>query len=273
MIKFIAKSRIIVDSWIRDRQLGMIPLEIHILKKLREYPQENCSALGKEGYYFVLKQGLYICVDVIETYAEDEDTYFVVTKQYGVSSMDLFDYIELNEHIEENEVRNIFRQVCLAVNHCQELRIVHRDIKDENILLDENGHVHLIDFGSAAYFRKGRAFDTFGGTLDYCAPEILKGMPYEGPPQDIWSLGTLLYTLIYRENPFYNVDEIMEHDLRIPFILSEGKCMTINTLSFVKLADLFIIGSLDLIKKMLNRDVEKRYTIHQVLEHPWLKSN
>lgn len=156
---------------------------------------------------------------------EDEDTYFVVMKLYGKSSMDLFDYIELNEHISEIEVRNIFKQVALAVKHIQDLRIVHRDIKDENILLDENGCVQLIDFGSAAYFRKGRTFDTFGGTLDYCAPEILKGMPYEGPAQDVWSLGTLLYTLIYRENPFYNVDEIMEHDLRIPFVLSEGKSL------------------------------------------------
>lgn len=154
---------------------------------------------------------------------EDEDTYFVVMKLFGNSSMDLFDYIELNEHIPEEEIRAIFKQVALAVEHIQNLRIVHRDIKDENILLDDTGCVHLIDFGSAAYFRKGRTFDTFGGTLDYCAPEILKGMPYEGPPQDIWSLGTLLYTLIYRENPFYNVDEIMEHDLRIPFIMSEGK--------------------------------------------------
>ena len=203
VIKFIAKSRIIVDSWIRDRQLGLIPLEIHILKKLKESPQENCCAL----------------LD----YMEDDDNYFVVMKMHGSNSMDLFDYIELNEHISENEVRNIFRQVVLAVKHIQDLCIVHRDIKDENVLLDDNGCVHLIDFGSAAYFRKGRTFDTFGGTLDYCAPEILKGIPYEGPKQDIWSLGTLLYTLIYRENPFYNVDEILEHDLRIPFVLSDGK--------------------------------------------------
>ncbi|OBZ86147.1 Serine/threonine-protein kinase ppk6 [Choanephora cucurbitarum] len=216
VIKFIAKSRIIVDSWIRDRKLGLIPLEIHILKKLKEHPQANCCSL--------------------ETYMEDEDTYFVVMKMFGTSSMDLFDYIELNEKIPETEVKNIFRQVALAVEHIQSLRVVHRDIKDENILLDETGCVHLIDFGSAAYFRKGRTFDTFGGTLDYCAPEILKGMPYEGPPQDIWSL-----------------DEILEQDLRIPFVMSEG--------------------SLDLIKKMLNRDVEKRYNIHEVLEHPWLRTN
>lgn len=192
-------------------------------------------------------------------------------KLHGTSSMDLFDYIELNENISESEIQRIFKQVASAVKHIHDLGIVHRDIKDENILLDELGSVSLIDFGSAAYFRKGRTFDTFGGTLDYCAPEILKGMAYEGPPQDIWSLGTLLYTLVYRENPFYNVDEIMEHDLRIPFVLSEGKKKYILKKEDDKLS--YIIGSLDLIQKMLNRDVDKRYSIHQVLEHPWLNQS
>ncbi|KAG1325187.1 hypothetical protein G6F62_008685 [Rhizopus arrhizus] len=231
VIKFIAKSRIVVDSWIRDRKLGLIPLEIHILKKLKDYPQPNCCS--------------------IETYFEDEDTYFAIMKLYGERSMDLFDYIELNEHIDESEIKNIFLQIAKAVEHIHQLHIVHRDIKDENVLLDENGCVQLIDFGSATYFREGRKFDTFGGTLDYCAPEILKGMPYEGPPQDIWSLGTLLYTMIYRENPFYNVDEILEHDLRVPYVLSEE--------------------SLDLVRHMLNRDVKERYTINQVLAHSWLQ--
>jgi serine/threonine protein kinase len=225
VIKFIAKSRIIVDSWIRDRSMGLIPLEIHILKKLKDRPQANCCCL--------------------ETYMEDDDTYFVVMKLHGQKSMDLFDYIELNEHISESQVLNIFKQVALAVKHIQSLSIVHRDIKDENILLDDQGIVHLIDFGSAAYFKSGkRQFDTFGGTLDYCAPEILEGMAYEGPPQDIWSLGTLLYTLIYRENPFYNVDEIMEHDLRIPFDLSEGKKKE-RSFWVVLHTDIFVINRLN----------------------------
>ncbi|KAG1457743.1 hypothetical protein G6F56_006544 [Rhizopus delemar] len=232
VIKCIAKSRIVVDSWIRDRKLGLIPLEIHILKKLQDHPQPNCCS--------------------IESYLEDEDTYFAIMKLHGERSMDLFDYIELNEHVDEEAIKNLFLQISKAVEHIHKLHIVHRDIKDENVLLDENGCVHLIDFGSAAYFREGRRFDTFGGTLDYCAPEILKGMSYEGPPQDIWSLGTLLYTMIYRENPFYNVDEILEHDLRVPYVLSEE--------------------SLDLVQHMLNRDVSERYTIHQVLSHPWLQS-
>ncbi|ORE20560.1 Pkinase-domain-containing protein [Rhizopus microsporus] len=149
----------------------------------------------------------------------------------------------------ENEIRHIFYQIAKAVKHLHSHKIVHRDIKDENVILDQDGTVHLIDFGCATYYKEGRKFDTFTGTLEYCAPEVLKGKPYAGPPQDIWASGVLLFTLIYRENPFYNIDEILESELRVPFVLSEG--------------------SLDLIKKMLNRDVEKRINIDQVLDHPW----
>jgi len=62
-----------------------------------------------------------------------------------------------------------------------------------------------------------------------------------------------LYTLIYKENPFYNIDEIIARDLRIPYILSEG--------------------SIDLIKKMLERDLDRRPTIDEVLNHYWLLEN
>ncbi|CAG8787858.1 15059_t:CDS:2, partial [Racocetra persica] len=97
----------------------------------------------------------------------------------------------------------------------------------------------------------GKKYDTFCGTIDYAAPEVLTGKKYDGPPQDIWALGILLYTLIYKENPFYNIDEIIARDLRIPYILSDG--------------------SIDLVKKMLDRDVDKRPSIDDVLNHQWLR--
>ncbi len=65
-------------------------------------------------------------------------------------------------------------------------------------------------------------------------------------------MGNLLYTIIYKENPFYSIDEIMDRDLRIPFTISDE--------------------SIDLIRCMLNRDVKERYDIKQVLEHPWCKA-
>ena len=154
---------------------------------------------------------------------EDDETFYAVMKFHGSECMDLFDYVELHMGISEIEIKRIFWQIAKAVEHIHGLRIVHRDIKDENVLIDENGRIGLIDFGSAAYFKEGRKFDTFCGTLDYCAPEIVKGMPYEGPPQDIYCLGIVLYILIYKANPFVDIDKILDHNLEFPYVLSEGK--------------------------------------------------
>lgn len=87
--------------------------------------------------------------------------------------------------------------------------------------------------------------------LDYAAPEVLQGKSYRGKEQDVWALGILLYTLVYKENPFYSIDEIMDRELRIPWIMSDA--------------------SIDLIKAMLNRDVDQRLTITQVMDHTWIK--
>lgn len=167
-------------------------------------------------------------------YFEDADYYYIVMGLHG-EGMDLFDYIELNDQISEPDIRRMFKQIALGVQHLHNNKIVHRDIKDENVVLDqERGGLRLIDFGSAAYLKPNREYETFVGTLDYAAPEILRGHTYSGKPQDVWALGILLFTLVYRENPFYDIDEIMGRELRIPFVLSEG---------LLSLFDLFLCDS------------------------------
>ncbi|PHZ13031.1 Pkinase-domain-containing protein [Rhizopus microsporus ATCC 52813] len=228
VIKYVIKSRILIDCWTSDQMLGTIPVEIHILHTLRKIPHKNIS-------------------DMLD-YFEDDDYYYIVMEFR--ETMDLFDYIEYNEQINEDNIRKIFKQIALGVKHLHDHRIVHRDIKDENVVVDKDLNVQIVDFGSAAYIKQGRKYETFVGTLDYAAPEILRGQTYSGKPQDVWALGILLFTLIYRENPFYDIDEIMSQELRIPFVLSKG--------------------SVDLIYKMLERDVDKRIDIQTVLDHPWL---
>jgi protein-serine/threonine kinase len=84
--------------------------------------------------------------------------------------MDLFDYIELRANMDEAECRSIFVQVANAVHflHTKAL-VVHRDIKDENVILDGEGNIKLIDFGSAAYIKSG-PFDVFVGTIGKSLP-------------------------------------------------------------------------------------------------------
>ncbi|KAF9295691.1 hypothetical protein BGZ74_010683 [Mortierella antarctica] len=229
VMKYIVKSRILVDCWTNDRVLGMIPMEVSIMHTLRRIPHPN--------------------IVLMMDFFEDEEYYYVEMALHG-AGMDLFDYIELTPYMTEDEIRSIFRQICEAVYHLHSNKIVHRDIKDENVILDQDGKIQLIDFGSSAYLKEGKEFDTFCGTLDYAAPEVLTGKKYEGRKQDIWALGILLYTLIYKENPFYNIDEILSRDLRVPFVLSED--------------------SIGLTRWMLTRDIAKRPFIEDVLAHPWM---
>lgn len=253
VLKYVTKRRILVDTWTRDRRLGTVPLEIHVLDYLRRPELRHPNIVEMESFF------------------EDDTNYYVEMVPHGLPGMDLFDYIELRTSMDEAECRNIFVQVVRAVHHLHtKALVVHRDIKDENVILDGEGNIKLIDFGSAAYIKSG-PFQVFVGTIgmfhhlflpyfisealtmasDYAAPEVLAGRPYNGKEQDVWALGILLYTIIYKENPFYSIDEIMDRDLRIPFIMSEE--------------------SIDIVRCMLERDVGKRYTIEQVLNHPWFE--
>ncbi|KAK1916167.1 hypothetical protein P3342_003982 [Pyrenophora teres f. teres] len=233
VIKYVTKRRILVDTWTRDRRLGTVPLEIHVLDYLRRDGFKHPNIVEMADFF------------------EDDINYYIEMTPHGLPGMDLFDYIELRVNMEEKECRKIFVQVAEAVHHLHtKAKVVHRDIKDENVVLDGEGNIKLIDFGSAAYIKSG-PFDVFVGTIDYAAPEVLAGKAYRGKEQDVWALGILLYTIIYKENPFYSIDEIMDHDLRVPWVMSEE--------------------SIDLVRLMLDRDVEKRITISMVLEHPWCK--
>lgn len=247
-IKYVTKRRILVDTWTRDRRLGTVPLEIHVLDYLRRDGLQHPNIVEMADFF------------------EDDINYYIEMIPHGLPGMDLFDYIELRVNMEEKECRKIFVQVANALHHLHiKAKVVHRDIKDENVILDGDGAVKLVDFGSAAYIKSG-PFDVFVGTIgefahsqprhkhanqytDYAAPEVLRGSPYRGKEQDVWALGILLYTIVYKENPFYSIDEIMDHDLRVPYVMSED--------------------CIDLIRKMLDRDVERRIGIQAVLDHPW----
>eukprot|EP00611_Tribonema_gayanum_P016801 TRINITY_DN2921_c0_g1_i4.p1 TRINITY_DN2921_c0_g1~~TRINITY_DN2921_c0_g1_i4.p1 ORF type:complete len:843 (-),score=157.03 TRINITY_DN2921_c0_g1_i4:998-3451(-) len=93
-------------------------------------------------------------------------------------------------------------QILQAVEYLHVREIVHRDLKLENILLDEARNVKLVDFGFATSVAQGRRLHVFCGTPSYIAPEIIKRTDYAGKPVDIWSLGIVLYALLCGCFPF-----------------------------------------------------------------------
>lgn len=147
VLKYVTKRRILVDTWTRDRRLGTVPLEIHVLDYLRRDGFKHPNIVEMEDFF------------------EDNINYYIEMVPHGLPGMDLFDYIELRTNMDEQESRSIFVQVARAIHHLHtKALVVHRDIKDENVILDGEGRIKLIDFGSAAYIKSG-PFDVFVGTI------------------------------------------------------------------------------------------------------------
>ncbi|NXM71206.1 NEK3 kinase, partial [Serilophus lunatus] len=102
----------------------------------------------------------------------------------------------------EDTILHWFVQMCLAVKHIHDKRVLHRDIKSKNVFLTQNGKVKLGDFGSARLLAHPMSYAcTYVGTPYYVPPEIWESMPYNNK-SDIWSLGCILYELCTLKHPF-----------------------------------------------------------------------
>ncbi|KAK3827875.1 MAG: kinase-like domain-containing protein [Benniella sp.] len=168
------------------------------------------------------------------------------------TSCDLFECIEHHSKLTESQARLIFSQIVDCVHYLNSKGICHRDIKDENIVIDNDFVVKLIDFGSAVIIPpQGKVFDRFYGTINYASPEILKGEQYRAEAAEIWSLGILLYTILYGEAPFNDPIQAISGPYITPHVKSSSEC-------------------LHLLNWTLAKDPEQRATIHDVMYHPWI---
>ncbi|EFB17017.1 hypothetical protein PANDA_011081, partial [Ailuropoda melanoleuca] len=144
-------------------------------------------------------------VQLYETYQNNQRSYLVLEL---AARGDLLEHINaVSEHPGrpglEEEARRLFWQLVSAVAHCHSSGIVHRDLKCENILLDDQGLLKLTDFGFAN--RSGlrnSLLSTFCGSVAYTAPEILMSKKHNGEQADLWSLGIILYAMVTGKRPF-----------------------------------------------------------------------
>ncbi|NP_001391751.1 ribosomal protein S6 kinase-related protein isoform 7 [Mus musculus] len=109
-------------------------------------------------------------------------------------SMDLYSLWSTVGWFPEDSIRLFAAELVLVLCYLHDLGIIHRDVKMENILLDERGHLKVTDFGLSRHLSQGARAYTICGTLQYMAPEVLSGGPYNHTA-DWWSLGVLLFSL------------------------------------------------------------------------------
>jgi serine/threonine protein kinase len=172
------------------------------------------------------------------------------------TAMDLFECIEKFESFTEPAARHIFSQIMNAVVYLYHIGLIHRDIKDENILIDDQFHVKLIDFGSAAFFDPTgeQCFDMFLGTKQYASPEILMQKEYNGPEAEVWALGCCLYILLTGSVPFATQQQAIEGIFTKPNRNLSPACK-------------------DLLQRMFEKNPIHRITFKEIQGHPWLTMN
>ncbi|XP_064123755.1 testis-specific serine/threonine-protein kinase 5-like [Loxodonta africana] len=200
-----------------------------------------------------------LCPADLETYQNNQRSYLVLEL---VARGDLLEHINTVSDLrcclglEEEEARRLFWQLVSAMVHCHSAGIVHRDLKCENILLDDRGLLKLTDFGFASCTgSKNTLLSTFCGSVAYTAPEILMSKKYSGEQVDLWSLGIILYAMVTG---------------KLPFKERQPHCM----LHLIRHGPTFQPGlspeCQDLIRGLLQPHPHARLDLQQVAAHRWM---
>ena len=156
-----------------------------------------------------------------------------------------------------NVLKKIFKQIFEAISYLHQKDISHRDIKLENILMNNNYEVKIIDFGFGLYNPSHKKIDFFCGTPKYIAPEILNGNGYLGEKVDLWSLGVLIYKIYCDSYPFNG-----RNKRELYFNIKKGKYkIPVNIPDNTK----------NIITNLIVVDPMQRINCEIVLQSPWLK--
>ncbi|CAG8496120.1 14107_t:CDS:2 [Cetraspora pellucida] len=242
---------------------------------LKEMQENECLKTGVSREIKILEYinhpNIVSLLDTVET-----PKHLCLVLEY-VPGGELFDYV--NDHYEkitEDEVKQIFYELVNTVSYLHESNIVHRDLKLENILLESSGPspnkkcIKLTDFGLARFINpKAPLLTTRCGSEEYAAPELISASSYDGRKTDIWSLGIILYALLVGYLPFNQevgktrkqfFSKIIKADFKFPESKTADKRGTISE------------DAKDLVKKILQNIPERRPSLEEIKNHPWLLS-
>ena len=196
-------------------------------------------------------------VGMVFCFQTEERIYFVMS---FVRGGELFQHLRNFKHFDENQTKFYAAIIGVALDYLHVKGIVYRDIKPENILMDEEGYLKLVDFGMAKILQGDEKAMSFCGTPEYLAPEIITGEGHNSAA-DWWSYGILIYEMLCGIPPFYceNTEKMYDYithaDLRFPKKIQ------------------FSDKAKDLIKKLLVKKQENRLGskggFEEIKKHPF----
>jgi serine/threonine protein kinase len=194
---------------------------------------------------------------------EDQDNFYLLTDL--LEGGELFDRICDMGVYTEAIAKNIIRPILDALRHIHSRQVLHRDVKPENLLLmtkKEDALLKIADFGVAAWLPDlEKSKYPKCGTPEYLAPEMYgpRGCSY-GKPVDVWALGCVIFIMLCGWHPFQTPDNLREQRAKI----IKGDLTDLE-------AEDITADAKDVIRKMLEVDPAKRWTIEQLFDHPWVR--
>lgn len=192
----------------------------------------------------------------------DTHKYVILVMEY-VGGGSLHGYIKSKpkRRLEENDAKRIVKQIVEGLRYCHQRCITHRDIKLENLLLDEQNNIKMIDFGFSTCIPNDKKIKIFCGTPSYMAPEIVLKTEYCGPPADIWALGVLMFTILSGQFPYRGAtdEELYTKICNASYHLPAEVKETLSP------------EAIDLLGQLFSIDADARPSAKQILRHPWLQ--
>ncbi|XP_007191028.1 serine/threonine-protein kinase 32B isoform X1 [Balaenoptera acutorostrata] len=200
-------------------------------------------------------------VNLWYSFQDEEDMFMVVDLLLGG---DLRYHLQQNVHFTEGAVKLYICELALALEYLQRYHIIHRDIKPDNILLDEHGHVHITDFNIATVVKGTEKASSMAGTKPYMAPEVFQVYVDGGPgysyPVDWWSLGVTAYELLRGWRP-YEIHSATPID----------EILNMFKVERVHYSSTWCKGMVALLKKLLTKDPKSRLSsLGDVQSAPYL---
>ena len=192
---------------------------------------------------------------------EDENRIYIILPL--CSNGQLFDILHKPiRKVNEIIIKKYLYQSIDAINNLHKKKIIHRDIKPENILIDNDDNALLSDYGIATHCKEGETRNTYCGTDEYLAPEVIRGEPYD-EKIDIWAIGILIYECVSpsRKTPFNKLDFLERTKDNKEYLIKTDKQLKI------KYDNDFNPLAKNLIEKILKINPNERLSIDDILKH------